>query len=135
MGTQSTIMFTLASKPCSVSNLESILTQAAGDYPVSEDTFGNMLISLTEAVTNAIVHGNNGDVSKSVKIQLRKSGDNLVIRVSDEGLGFDHENLPDPTHDENLLRLGGRGVFLIQQLSDTVRFHNNGSTVEMFFKL
>ena len=94
-----------------------------------------MLVSLTEAVTNAIVHGNNGDVSKSVKIQLEKSGDNFIIRVSDEGRGFDPNTLPDPTKGENLFKTGGRGVFLMQKLSDTVRFHNNGSTVEMFFKL
>lgn len=135
MDTQLPIMLTLASRPCSIANLESILSEAARDYHVSEDTFGNMLVSLTEAVTNAIVHGNKRDISKSVQIQLRKSGGNFVIRVSDEGHGFDHENLPDPTCVENLLKLGGRGVFLIQQLSDTVRFYNNGSTVEMFFKL
>ena len=135
MDTQPLTMFTLASQPCSIANLESILTEVSRDYEVSEDIFGNMLVSLTEAVTNAIVHGNNGDVSKSVKIQLEKSGDNFIIRVSDEGRGFDLNALADPTKGENLFKTGGRGVFLMQKLSDTVRFHNNGSTVEMFFKL
>lgn len=128
-------MFTLASRPCSIANLESMLSEVSRDYQVSEDVFGNMLVSLTEAVTNAIVHGNNSDVSKSVKIQLEKSGNNFIIRVSDEGSGFDPNSLPDPTRGENLYKTGGRGVFLMQKLSDTMRFHNNGSTVEMLFKL
>lgn len=135
MDTQPLIMFTLASRPCSIANLESMLSEVSRDYQVSEDVFGNMLVSLTEAVTNAIVHGNNSDVSKSVKIQLEKSGNNFIIRVSDEGPGFDPNSLPDPTRGENLYKTGGRGVFLMQKLSDTMRFHNNGSTVEMLFKL
>lgn len=135
MDTQLLIMFTLASRPCSIANLESMLSEVSRDYQVSEDVFGNMLVSLTEAVTNAIVHGNNSDVSKSVKIQLEKSGNNFIIRVSDEGSGFDPNSLPDPTRGENLYKTGGRGVFLMQKLSDTMRFHNNGSTVEMLFKL
>lgn len=128
-------MFTLASRPCSIANLESMLSEVSRDYQVSEDVFGNMLVSLTEAVTNAIVHGNNSDVSKSVKIQLEKAGNNFIIRVSDEGPGFDPNSLPDPTRGENLYKTGGRGVFLMQKLSDTMCFHNNGSTVEMLFKL
>lgn len=135
MDTQPLIMFTLASRPCSIANLESMLSEVSRDYQVSEDVFGNMLVSLTEAVTNAIVHGNNSDVSKSVKIQLEKAGNNFIIRVSDEGPGFDPNSLPDPTRGENLYKTGGRGVFLMQKLSDTMRFHNNGSTVEMLFKL
>jgi serine/threonine-protein kinase RsbW len=112
-----------------------MLSEVSRDYQVSEDVFGNMLVSLTEAVTNAIVHGNNSDVSKSVKIQLEKAGNNFIIRVSDEGPGFDPNSLPDPTRGENLYKTGGRGVFLMQKLSDTMCFHNNGSTVEMLFKL
>ena len=57
------------------------------------------------------------------------------MRVTDEGEGFDHSAVPDPTAPENLLQVGGRGVFLMQQLSDSVYFHNNGSTVEMHFNL
>ena len=104
-------------------------------YKVSPDIYGNILVSLTEAVNNAIIHGNRSDESKSVQIQLRKKNDSLNIRVSDEGRGFDYKNLPDPTAPENLMKIGGRGVFLMQQLSDDISFHNNGSTVEMQFKL
>ena len=59
----------------------------------------------------------------------------LAFKISDEGCGFDHESLPDPTSPENILKIGGRGVFLMKQLSDDVLFHDNGSTVEIQFNL
>ena len=55
--------------------------------------------------------------------------------MRDEGRGFDYNSLPDPTQPENLTRIGGRGVFLIHQLSDGVDYQDNGSTVEMRFSL
>jgi serine/threonine-protein kinase RsbW len=93
------------------------------------------LISLTEAVNNAIIHGNRKDESKTVKIQLSQAKGHIAIRVSDEGRGFDYQSIPDPTAPENLTKVGGRGVFLMQQLSDRIHFHDNGRTVEMQFRL
>ena len=115
--------------------VEPFVQRAVEQYKISPDRLGDILISLTEAVNNAIIHGNRRNPSKSVKIQLRRQRNRLAIRVSDEGRGFDYRSLPDPTAPENLAKLGGRGVFLMRQLSDSVKFHNNGSTVEMYFKL
>ena len=129
------IMLKLRSNPRSITLVESFVEKFVHKYKVSPDIYGNILVSLTEAVNNAIIHGNRSDESKSVQIQLRKQNDSLNIRVSDEGRGFDYKNLPDPTAPENLMKVGGRGVFLMQQLSDDISFHNNGSTVEMQFKL
>ena len=95
----------------------------------------NILISLTEAVTNAIVHGNGEMETKTVQVRSRKEKNCIAVRVSDEGTGFDYNNLPDPTRTEHLCECGGRGVFLMRQLSDHVSFYDNGSTVEMRFKL
>lgn len=129
------IMLRLASHPRNVAQVESFLAKVVSRYKLSPDLYGNILISLTEAVNNAIIHGNSSDESKSVRIQLQKQSNKLAIRVSDEGHGFDYKSLPDPTAPENLMKLGGRGVFLMQQLSDRILFHDNGSTVEMQFKL
>lgn len=115
--------------------VESYLKRIVEKYRLSPDVYGNILVSLTEAVNNAIIHGNCQDESKLVKIRLLKEKDALAIRVSDEGGGFDFSNLPDPTAPENLAKVGGRGVFLIHQLSDDVEFRDNGRTVEMKFKL
>jgi serine/threonine-protein kinase RsbW len=94
-----------------------------------------MLISLTEAVTNAITHGNHYDENKVVQINLQKKSDTIAIRVSDQGRGFDPANVPDPTCEENICKCGGRGVFLMQRLCDQIQYKDNGRTVEMHFKI
>ncbi len=128
-------MIKLSSNPRNIALVETFVEQVVERYKLSPDVYGNILISLTEAVNNAIIHGNCKDESKTVRIQFRKRKDCLAVRVTDEGCGFDPQNVPDPTASENLLKIGGRGVFLMQQLSDSVEFHNNGSTVEMQFKI
>ncbi len=128
-------MLRLSSNPRNVAKVETLVERLAAKYRISPDTYGNMLISLTEAVTNAIIHGNSNDESKEVKIQLSKNTDSLSFRTSDEGPGFDYNNLPDPTSPENILNIGGRGVFLMRQLSDNVEFHDGGRTVEMEFRI
>ena len=125
----------LSSTPESVDKVLPFVDTVAQRYNLSADRYGNILVSLTEAVNNAIIHGNGADCTKTVSISLRKQKDALAIRVSDEGCGFDPENVPDPTAIECLERCGGRGLFLIKKLSDECRFMRNGSTVEMRFKL
>ena len=129
------IMLKLRSNPRSISLVESFVERYVSKHKLSPDLYGNILVSLTEAVNNAIIHGNSSDESKTVRVLLSKQKGKLNIRVSDEGRGFDYKNLPDPTAPENLMKIGGRGVFLMQQLSDRITFHNNGSTVEMQFKI
>ena len=128
-------MLKLNSNPRNICQLESFLNRVVEKYRLSPDVYGNILISLTEAVNNAIIHGNCKDESKLVQIQLQKESGHLAFRVSDEGPGFDYRSLPDPTAPENLTKIGGRGVFLMQQLSDGVEFCDNGRTVEMQFKI
>lgn len=129
------IMLKLPSNPRNVAVLESFVTRIVEKYRISPDLHCNILVSLTEAVNNAIIHGNCGDESKNVYINLRKQRNTLAIQVTDEGGGFDPRTIPDPTAPENITKCGGRGVFLMQQLSHALRFENNGSTVEMQFKI
>jgi len=128
-------MLKLASDPKNVSRVESFVEHLVDKYAISPDVYGNILISLTEAVTNAIIHGNDNDKNKTVQVRLKKQKNKLAFLVSDEGGGFDFDNLPDPTAPENLLKIGGRGVFLMRQLSDDVVFYDNGSTVEICFSI
>ena len=104
-------------------------------YNLSADRQCDILVSLTEAVTNAIVHGNCRAENKTVQVNMQRKADMLALRVSDEGRGFDFKNLPDPTLPENVCKCGGRGVYLMRELSDDISFYNNGSTVEMQFRL
>ncbi len=129
------VMLKLPSDPRNITVVESFIQKVAEKYRLSPDQYGNIRLSITEAVNNAIIHGNHEDHSKNVCIELRKSKNTIAIRVSDEGCGFDYNNLPDPTAPENLCKCGGRGVFLMRHCADRIAFRNNGSTVEMQFKL
>ncbi len=115
--------------------VEAFVENVVERFNVGPEIYGNILISLTEAVTNAIVHGNDSDKGKKVKVGMNKGNKHIVFKVTDEGPGFDFSAIPDPTAPENLLKVGGRGVFMMKQLSDLVVFSDNGSTVEMQFKV
>ncbi len=128
-------MLRLKSCPSSIAELEPFVMNLTTQHNVKQDLFPNILISLTEAVNNAILHGNCSDTSKKVNIHTTVvNGKGLSLEVMDEGCGFCHETLPDPTHPENIETVGGRGVFLIKQLADKVEFSSNGACVKMFFK-
>jgi len=128
-------MLRLTSEAKSIEKVELFVTKLVRRYRLNDDQHGNILISLTEAVNNAIIHGNCEDSSKKVSISLREAKDKLAIQVSDEGCGFDYKQVPDPTKEENICKCGGRGVFLMQHLSDKIAYRNGGRTVEMQFKL
>ena len=128
-------MLKLASNAGSVSQIEPFVNKLVRRYNLTADRQCDILVSLTEAVTNAIVHGNCRAENKTVQVNLKRKAGMLALRVSDEGGGFDFQNIPDPTSPENICKCGGRGVFLMRQLSDNICFYNNGSTVEMQFRL
>lgn len=128
-------MFQIASDPRNINKVENYVKEIAGRYHLDQEKHANLLISLTEAVNNAIIHGNKQDRSKKVSIRFAQTRKGLAVRVSDQGKGFSLEELPDPTSPERLCECGGRGVFLMNQLCDKVRYINGGSTVEMQFDL
>jgi serine/threonine-protein kinase RsbW len=96
-----------------------------------------LLVASTEAVNNAIVHGNKSDPGKKVIIRCRVDKKTITIYVADEGKGFDSENLQDPREEKNLMKESGRGIFLMRSLMDQVKFKHlkSGSVVEMKVKL
>ena len=131
----STLSIKLSSNPCNVEKVSTFVESLANKLRFAPDTYGNVLISLTEAVNNAIIHGNGRDENKVVEVCTATRNGKLAITVRDEGKGFDYSNLPDPTCSERVRECGGRGVFLMRQLSDRCRFQDNGRMVEMEFKL
>ena len=118
-----------------VSVVESFIENVGEKIQIEESIYGNVLVSVTEAVNNAIVHGNKEDKNKKVKLELKKNKKSVRFVVEDEGVGFDHENLPDPTNPKNIDKVKGRGVFLIKSLSDKKKYKKGGRAVEMLFKL
>ena len=132
---ETTFTLELKSHPKNISVIEPYINQVVEAYSVDHEMYGNILISLTEAVNNAIMHGNDGDEDKMVRVGLKKNNKNLVFSISDDGAGFNYDDLPDPTAPENILKLGGRGIFLMKQLADLVIFSDKGNTVEIQFNL
>jgi len=125
----------LPSKPESVTLVENLIEEIADKYRVSEDTFANMMTCLSEAVFNAIVHGNKLDTEKKVFVNAEVEGKRIIWTVADEGNGFDYNNLADPTAPDNLENLTGRGVFIIKHLADQCIFNSKGNEVELHFKI
>ncbi len=115
--------------------VEKMIDEACNAHGIHESRYGNILIALTEAVNNAIHHGNRLDPAKQVTVGYEMRDDRIVFLVQDQGPGFDFGHLPDPTDPENIEKPHGRGVFLMKALADSVEFEDNGATVAMAFSL
>ena len=124
----------IESKPESIHIIERLVDDLKGEYNIHEDAYGNILVAVTEAVNNAIQHGNKYNPNLKVKISYEVESDTISFVITDQGKGFDYYNLPDPTAPENLEKPTGRGVFLMKHLTDQIIFSNNGSSVELLFK-
>lgn len=117
----------------SLIDVEKLVGGVCEEFGVQEDAFGNVLIAVSEAVNNAIQHGNKGIPNAHVELKVANQDDLFCIQVKDQGKGFSYQDLPDPTAPENLLKDSGRGVFLMKNLADEVEFLNTGSTVNLYF--
>ena len=127
--------FEIKSKIENLRKVEKLVDDISAEYNISSDLYGNILIAALEAANNAILHGNKLDENKIVYIIINKDEKTLKIRIDDEGEGFDYKNIPDPTAPENIENINGRGIFLMEKLSDAMEFSRNGATVELEFNL
>jgi len=123
----------LSSTYKSVADIERLIDKVCTNVGVNEDAYGNVLIAVTEAVNNAIQHGNKENEELSIDVSVKDNQNKVCFSVKDEGVGFDFENLPDPTSPENLLKENGRGIFLMRSLADKVEFTGQGNEVCLFF--
>lgn len=127
--------YKLESRIENLRKVEKLVDDLSTEYNISADIYGNILIAALEAANNAILHGNKLDENKVVNINIVKDEKSLKIRVDDEGDGFDYKNIPDPTSPENIQNINGRGIFLMEKLSDSLEYSRNGATVELEFNL
>lgn len=125
----------LSSSLDNLPRVEKFIDEACEAFHIDEDHYGNILIAVTEAVNNAILHGNQENPDKTFKVSFEANEElqKLSFRVEDEGEGFDYENVPDPTAPENLEKPYGRGIFLMRSLADEVEFYDDGRVVEVRF--
>ncbi|WP_162342449.1 ATP-binding protein [Cyclobacterium salsum] len=113
--------------------IESFIDNAREKFHINDDIYGNIMISVTECVSNAIMHGNREDKKKTVRLELRFLDDQIKFIIEDEGEGYDYQHLNDPTSPENLEKSGGRGVFIMKHLCDEIQFENQGSRITLTF--
>jgi len=125
----------ILSKLENICHVEKLVDEISEDCKLSADLYCKVLIATIEAVNNSIVHGNKFDDSKSVDVSVQINDSSLHIYVKDQGLGFNYENVPDPTKPENIENISGRGVFLMRNLADSINFYSNGSQVELIFNI
>ncbi|MBN2201042.1 ATP-binding protein [bacterium] len=117
--------------------IERMAEKVAAVYCLSQEELDNLAIAVTEAVGNAIIHGNGSDPEKRVRIAFSVAAGFLTIEVADEGRGFDPTALSDPLLPENLMKESGRGIFILKSLMDRVdfQFTPNGTVVRMALRL
>lgn len=125
-----------ASLPENIHLVEKFVEDICDQFNINNTYFGNILIALTEAVNNAIEHGNKKDPSKKVTVLFESKAEGLSFTVCDEGFGFDPNAVPDPTDlKNNPENYKGRGIFLIKHLSDKINFKDGGRKTEIIFRI
>lgn len=118
---------TLSSTFDQAETIPDFVDKIAKECSLGEDPTETFKLILSEAVTNAIVHGNEENPDKSVHVRVVIKDDSISADVKDEGAGFKPEEKKDPLKEENLLDTSGRGIFLIREFSDHLEFRENGT--------
>lgn len=119
----------------SLVELTNLLDNLSKTIHIPSETYANIVVSLMEAVVNAIVHGNKSDENRKVLIDYTATPEYLEFHVTDNGEGFDDAKIPNPTTPENIEKEGGRGVFLMKELASECEYNEKGNTVRLRFYL
>lgn len=114
--------------------MEEFVEQISDEHLLGDNYFGNIMVAVTEAVKNAIVHGNRNDKDKTVKIRLDVGKEGLMVSVEDQGQGFDFEKfIGREIFMSQEVKAGG--LALINALADEIRFRGDGRIIEMLFRI
>jgi len=125
----------ISSKLRNINKVRKFLRQVYHEACLNMNSFNRVFLGISEAVNNAILHGNQLNPEKKVFIRMVLKGNQFKVEVEDEGEGFKNEFLADPTLPENLKREHGRGLFLLKQLAGELFFEKNGRRIIIKFML
>jgi len=120
----------IESDPNNLITVEEFVNYFCKDVHLPDEKLTNVLLAVTEATTNAIIHANKCDINKKVTIDASVENSKLIIKIKDEGEGFDPGNIPDPTEPENLLKDSGRGIYLMRVYMDDLQYNRTPSGME-----
>ncbi|OGU32969.1 MAG: hypothetical protein A2057_13140 [Ignavibacteria bacterium GWA2_35_9] len=125
----------MESDPNNLITVEEFVNYFGMDLGIDESKMSGLMLSVTEATTNAIIHANKCDVNKKVEIDVLVNDGYITIKVKDEGKGFDPSKIPDPTSPENLLKDSGRGLYLMRIYMDDLKYNITPSGTETILTL
>ncbi len=111
--------------------VETFLLEIYDEVGFEEDILDRLMVSVTEVVNNAIIHGNRSDPGKYVSLSCSCSDEKIDFYVRDQGGGFAPDQVPDPLSDQNLMKEGGRGLLIIKSMMDDVSFISNSDGMEV----
>jgi serine/threonine-protein kinase RsbW len=118
VATTQSLEVTLETLVESIDLAESIVKSVAEASGFDEDDTHRIGMAVREGVINAYNYGNSQDRQKKIVLTVEFEGEKMVVRIADEGPGFDLDQVPDPLAEENLLRTSGRGIFIIKSFMD-----------------
>lgn len=129
----------IPSDPANMSLVEEFVNKISGEIGIDPDKSAGVLLAVTEATTNAIIHANKSNPEKMVKISAVYDEDEVTLRfkIRDQGRGFDPNKIPDPTRPENLLKDSGRGLFLMKIYADDLQYNmtEEGTETSLLLRL
>jgi serine/threonine-protein kinase RsbW len=121
----------IPSDPAEARRVQEEIETALQAHHFSPREIFSIKLALEEALVNAMKHGNQLDPNKTVQIAYRVTNERFDVLVADQGLGFDPNEVPDPTAAENLERPCGRGVMLMRHYMTEVDYNDSGNSVFM----
>lgn len=120
----------ISSKESELQRVEEFINEVFTFYKFPKTCFNKVLLCISEAIVNAIAHGNKGDHRKKVELSVDCKTHLISVVITDEGEGFDFTSLPDPTQKDNLLKESGRGIHIIKSIAKTFSFNDKGNSLE-----
>ncbi len=103
-----------------LTNIDDFIEGILRGFDVEESVIADIAISVSELVNNSVSHGNKSDRSKTVSVTISKKGNDIEIVITDQGIGFNPQDISNPLDEENLLKDTGRGFFIVNTLMDKV---------------
>ncbi|MGE5395059.1 MAG: ATP-binding protein [Candidatus Saccharibacteria bacterium] len=128
-------ILTISSKLKNIDHVREFIREIFNESNLNMNSFNRIFLGISEAVNNAIMHGNKMNPEKNVLIKMNLQGNKMNIEVEDEGNGFNNLHLFDPTNRENIKREHGRGIYILSKIADELSFKDNGRKVFIQFTI